>query len=251
LASFQTATWTEINAFRDHIAAEAEQAHWLTDAAQSLALALRKEFPSVVLARLFAVVRLERLPNTDAEVARRFAEKVGAAKLLVPSTSVLSLLGTAGVGSTWNNRTLSAEHLAVPLLSKELVEGAPMLAQLLADLKVDLACLDDARPIDSRRMLGGINQRFYVPSAKTARDAQGRFIIPARDFVAQYQIETVFGMAGAYVDGMIVAAIIFTTEHLQASTVDRFPSIIANFRMATTGAVLARRLYAPSGSIKG
>lgn len=246
MASFQSASWNEINAFRDRIASEAEKQHWLTDAAQCLTSALAIEFPSVVLARVFAVLPFERLPEVDAEVTQRFAEKAGAAELLVPTTPVLSLLGTSGIAPTWNNRAFSAGHLAIPLLSKELVEGAPMLAQLLADLKIDLAVLDDARPIDSRRLVGGTNQRFYVQSAKTALDARGRFIIPARDFVAKHKIETVFGMAGTYVDGMIVAAIIFTSEHLQALTVDRFPSIMANFRMATTNAVLARRIYAPT-----
>jgi hypothetical protein len=139
LASFRAATWNEINAFRERIATEASKAYCLTDAAQSFAAELLKEFASVVLARVFAVVPFERLPEVDAEVAQRFAEKVGAARLLVPSTPVLSLLGTAGVGATWNDRLFSNEHLAIPLLSKELVEGAPMLAQLLADLKLDLA----------------------------------------------------------------------------------------------------------------
>lgn len=245
MASFHTASWPEINAFRDRISTEASSAQWLTDAAQGLSAALLKEFTTVVLARVFAVVPFERLPALDAEIALRFAERVGAVELLVPSTPVLSLLGTSGVAADWNQREYSSGHLAIPLLSKQLVEGAPMLAQLLADLKLDLACLDDARPIDSKRMMGGTNQRFYVQSAKTALDAQGRFIIPARDFVAKYQIETVFGMAGAYVDGMIVAAIIFTTERLEAYEIDRFPSIIANFRMATTPAVIARRLFAP------
>lgn len=246
MVSFHTATWPQINAFRDRIATEAGTAHWLTDAAQGLSAALLKEFASVVLARVFAVVPFERLPELEAEVAVRFAEKVGGAELLVPTTPVLSLLGTSGVATAWNNRVSSSGHLAIPLLSKQLVEGAPMIAQLLADLKVDLACLDDARPIDSKRMMGGTNQRFYVQSAKTALDSHGRFIIPARDFVAKYQIETVFGMAGAYVDGMIIAAIVFTTEKLEANEVDRFPSIIANFRMATTPAVIARRIFAPS-----
>ena len=245
MASFQSASWSEINAFRERIASEAEKAHWLTDAAQWFTAALAKEFPSIVLARVFAVLPFERLPELDAEVAQRFAEKAGAAESLVATTPVLSLLGTSGVDPAWNNRAFSAGHLAIPLLSKAMVESTPMIAQLLADLKVDLACLDDARPIDSRRLVGGMNQRFYVQSAKTALDTRGRFIIPAREFVAKYLVETVFGMAGAYVDGMIVAAIIFTSEHLQALTVDRFPSIMANFRMATTNAVLARRLYAP------
>jgi len=248
LASFQTATWPEINAFREQIATEASKAHCLSDAAQGFSSALLSEFSSVVLARVFVVVPFERLPEVDAEVAQRFAERVGAAQLLRPTTPVLSLLGTAGVGATWNNRLFSSEHLAIPLLSKALVEGAPMLAQLLADLKLDLACLDDARPIDSKRMMGGINQRFYVQSAKTALDARGRLIIPAQDFVEKYRIETVFGMAGAYVEGTIVAAIVFTSERLEAQVIDRYPSIIANFRMATTTTVLARRIYAPSAS---
>jgi hypothetical protein len=250
LASFQTATWSEINAFREHIATEASKAHWLTDAAQSFSSALLKEFPSVVLARVFAVVPFERLPDLDAEIAQGFAEKVGAGPLLAPTTPVLSLLGTAGTDPSWNNRLFSSGHLAIPLLSKELVEGAPMLAQLLADLKLDLACLDDARPIDSNRMMGGINQRFYLQSAKTALDARGRLIIPARDFVTKHRIETVFGMAGAYVEGTIVAAIVFTSERLEAQVIDRYPSIIANFRMSTTAAVLSRRIYAPGTSFE-
>ena len=245
MASFQTATWPEINAFRERIATEAAGAHCLTDAAQGLSAALLKEFPSVILARVFVVVPFERLPDVDAEVAQRFADRLGAAELLVPSTPVLSLLGTSGVVATWNNRLFSSSHLAIPLLSRELVENAPMLAQLLADLNPNWAYLDDARPIDSKRMIGGTNQRFYVQSAKTALDARGRLIIPDRDFVATHRIETVFGMAGAYVDRMVVAAIVFTSERLEPQVIDRYPSIIANFRMATTAAVLARRIYGP------
>jgi hypothetical protein len=240
-----SASWPEINDFRAQVSARVEKDLWLTDASRHFASLFVERFPSVVLARVFAVVPFERLPAVDAEVARAFAEKLGAAQLLVPNTPVLSLLGTSGIVAAWNQRASSAGHLAIPLLSRELVEGAPMIAQLLADLKVDLACLDDARPIDSKKMLGGTNQRFYVPSAKTAVDARGRFVIPSRDFVERHRIETVFGMAGAYVDGMIIAAILFTTENLDVGTVDRFPSIIGNFRMATTTAVLARRIYGP------
>lgn len=243
MSSLSSASWAEINDFRAHLTARVEKELWLTDASQHFASLIVERFPSVVLARVFAVVPFERLPNLDAEVARAFAEKLGAARLLVPNTPVLSLLGSSGAEAAWNQRAFSAGHLAIPLLSRELVEGAPMIAQLLADLKVDLACLDDARPIDSKKMLGGTNQRFYVRSAKTAVDARGRFVIAAREFVERHQIESVFGMAGAYVDGMIVVAILFTTENLDAATVDRFSSIIGNFRMATTTAVLARRIY--------
>jgi len=49
----------------------------------------------------------------------------------------------------------------------------------------------------------------------------------------------------AYVDRMVVAGIVFTSERLEPQVIDRYPSIIANFRMATTAAVLAiEHLYA-------
>jgi hypothetical protein len=120
-----------------------------------------------------------------------------------------------------------------------------MIAQLLAALKVDLARLDDGRPIYSRPMLGSTNQRFYVPSARSARDVRGNLVIPAQEFVARHNVETVFGMAGSYVDGMLVATILFTTENLGSLTVDRFPSIISNFKMVTTDLVLGHRIYRP------
>ena len=221
---------------------------WLSDAAQHFAEALRREFPTVVLARLFAVMPFQRLPAADRDVARAFAASAGAEPLLLASTPVLSLLGTSGTNPRWNDRNASQGHLAIPLLSKELVEGAPMLAQLLADLKVDLAELAEPRAIDSKRMLGGTNQRFFVPSARTSTDDRGRFVIPARDFVEQHRLETVFGMGGKYVDGTLIAAILFTTEALDSATVDRYPSIMGNFRMATTTALLADRIYRPTAT---
>jgi hypothetical protein len=158
---------------------------------------------------------------------------------------VLSLLGSHGAELAWRARERSSGHLAIPLLSEAMVEGAPMIAQLLSALKVDLARLDDGPPIYSRPLLGSTNQRFYVPSARSARDVRGNLVIPAQDFVSLHNIETVFGMAGSYVDGMLIAAILFTTESLDSLTVDRFPSIISNFKMVTTELVLARRVYGP------
>ena len=249
MSSFTSITWPELNAFREQVSTQVSKDEWLSDAAQHFAEALVRAFPSVVLARVFVVLPFERLPETDAEVVRQFAKRVGAEPLLQKNTPVLSLLGTNGAHPRWNDRRHSAGHLAIPLLSKELVEGAPMIAQLLADLKLDWADLVETRTIDSKRMLGGNNQRFFVPSAQTTTDDRGRFVIPSREFVKQYRVETVFGMAGSYVSGMLVAAILFTTEQLDAATVDRYPSIISNFRMATTDSVLAGRIHRPSTSL--
>jgi hypothetical protein len=83
------------------------------------------------------------------------------------------------------------------------------------------------------------------PRTRRARDVRGNFVIPAQDYVAQYNVQTVFGMAGSYVDGTLVATILFTTESLDSLTVDRFPSIISNFKMVTTDLVLGRSVCAP------
>lgn len=118
-----------------------------------------------------------------------------------------------------------------------------MIAKLLADIDVDLAALDDGRPIATRRLLGGKNGMFYVPDAPTAMDSRGRNIIPDRNFVTKYDIHTVFGMGGAYLDGTLVISIIFATEKLDRLLVDRFPSLIANFKMATAKLIDQRRIF--------
>jgi hypothetical protein len=240
------AKWDHINAFRDRVTNEIPGETWLTGAAQRFASLFAGTFPSIVLARVFVVVPFEDLPAPEAEFAAQLAERLGPRELLGPKTPVLSLLGSQGTEVAWCERTRSAGHLAIPLLSKATVEGTPMIAQLLAALKVDLARLDDGRPIHSRTMLGSTNQRFYVHSAKSARDTRGNLMIPAQDFVARYNVETVFCMAGSYVDGTLTATILFTTESLDSLTVDRFPSIISNFKMVTTDLILKRRIYGPA-----
>jgi hypothetical protein len=239
----KTATWAEINAFRELVATESAREPSLCAAAQRFARLFVEQFQSVVLSRVFAVVPCVRLPEAERELAARVSAQLGAAELLHPDTSVLSLLGTAGAEPSWNARALSAGHLAIPLLSKEIVQSIPMIAQLLADLKVDLAWLDDDRLIASRPMLGSSGQCFYVANAMEARDSRGRFIIPSQDFVTKYRVETVFGMAGSYLDGTLLVAITFTKEALDKLTVDRFPSIISNFRMATSALVMKGRVY--------
>lgn len=238
------ATWPELDSFRERVSAEVAVEKTLCAAAQRFVTAFRNEFPSIALARLFAVVPFSSLPRHDGLMAERFAERVAARDLLLPNTPVLSLLGTSGVEASWNDRSKSQGHLAIPLLSRELVEGIPMIAQLLSDIGVGLSWLDPERAIPSRRLVGSMNQCFYVARASTATDARGRLIIPSQSFVTDHRIETVFGMAGTYVDGTLVAAILFSTEKLEKAVVDRYPSTIANFKMATSALATGRHLYA-------
>jgi hypothetical protein len=243
VATLQSASWGEIDAFRDTIAQTITGESTLCSAAQKFVTSFVALFPSVVLSRMFAVVPFKRLPELDAAAAAQFAETVQASSLLLPTTPVLSLLGSCGTNPDWNDRLCSTGHLAIPLLSSALVEGIPMIAQLLADVGVGLSWLDDGREMDSRRMLGSANQCFYVAKASVSRDSRGRLIIPSQAFVDEYGVQTVFGMAGGYVDGTMLAAISFSSEAVQKTAIDRFPSLIANFKMATTALVLSGRIY--------
>ena len=233
-------TWTEIAEVRDAVKA-LDDAPTVQAAAQRFTRLLVETYPTVVLARLFLVLPASALPAAEQEVARGL---VGDSGVLKPKTRVLSLLGTAGRHPDWNDRARSHGHLAIPLIDRSFVRGAPMIAKLLADLEVDLAGLDSGLPIATRRMVGGSNGTFYVPDAITAIDDRGRYIIPARDFVTRHGVRTVFGMGGAYLDGTLAVAIVFTSELLDRVMVGRFPSFIANFKMATARAQAADALYA-------
>ena len=231
-------TWAEIDALRARVVGTSATAE---EAAQRFTGLFVDEFPSIVLARLFIVLPFEELPAAEQSIARACVQ---GDPRLGPRTPVLSLLGTRGREPAWNDRTLSRGHRAIPLLDREFVRGAPMIAKLLADLEVDLAGLDDRGPILTRRLLGGRNCAFYVPDVETVRDAEGRHIIPDRAFVEKHHLRTAFGMGGAYVDGTLAVAILMTTEALERLVIDRFPSFIINFKMATAELVAAKRIYA-------
>lgn len=228
LRSFTDAEWPQIEQLRARVN-ELANAESLVGAAQGFVEIFSAAFASVVLARLFAVLPAGTLPPTE----RTFAAAL-AGGALTESTPVLSLLGTAGQGEGWSERTASVGHRAIPLLSSATIDEAPMIAKLLADLGADLQALDAGGMIATRQLLGGRNGTFFVPDARTAVDSRGRHVIAARDFADAFAIRTVFGMGGAYLDGTMAVAIIFCSEELDRLTVDRFPSFIASFKMATS-----------------
>lgn len=217
----------------------------LEGAARAFADTFVTTFESIVLARVFAVLPFGELPAHERAFAERLAGGAGDPRL-GPGTDVLTLLATRGVDPSWNDRTASRGHLAIPLIDKSFVQGAPMIAKLLSDLSLDLRGLDPGAPIVTRRLLGGQNGTFYVADAQEAQDEAGRDIIPARAFVSSQQIRTVFGMGGAYADGTLVVAIFFTRELLDRALVDRFPSLISNFKMVTAQAQTSGKVFAVS-----
>ena len=246
MPTIHDATWPQIEGLRASIEANLEVAPTLVDAADALCAGLATAYSTVALARVFLVVPYKTLPPAEQAVAAALATTLGRTGDLEPTTPVLSLLATRGVEAAWTKRESSAGHRAIPLLDARFVEGAPMVAALLASLRVDLAALRGDPSVELRKLAGGLNARFYVPDAQTTLDARGRHIIAARDFVSKYRVRSVFGMGGAYMSGALIVAIVFTTEVLTPAEIDRFPSFIGSFKITTAKLVERNALFAPS-----
>jgi hypothetical protein len=231
------ASWSDIEALRAQIVAGKPES--IQQAAEQLTALLVTRFSTIILARVFLVLPLDQLPADDSAFARAIVDDD---PRLTATTPVLTLLGTHGRRPEWNDRTRSERHLAIPLLDRESVLAAPMIARLLADLEVDLQGLGTGGPIATRMMVGGRNAMFYVPEARTARDELGRPIIQPK-FAAAHGVESVFGMGGAYLDGTLALAIVFCAERVDRVVADRYGSLINSFKMATLEPKNAGRIW--------
>jgi len=231
-----------VQELRSDLEPQLRKAPNLVTAAQRFVEMFTRSFDTVALARLFIVARYDTLAVPEQDTAAAFAKRVGRGTL-ESTTPVLSLLGTSGALPSWNRREKSNGHRAIPFLDRSLVDGAPMIAALLSSLNVDLVALRGDPAVQLRHLSGGLNARFYVPDARSTLDARGRHIIAAQDFVQTQGIRTVFGMGGAYMDGKIVVAIMFTRELLAELYVDRFPSFIGTFKLATSALASSGLVY--------
>jgi hypothetical protein len=238
MISFQSSTWSDIETLRSKLQEQSRTS--LEEAAQAFALTLAASSTTAILARVFVVVPMSKLSDSD----RQFATALVANDpLLEEQTPVLCLLGTAGREAQWCDRNQSSGHRAIPLLGAPFVQNVPMIAKLLADLDVSFVKLDQGTVLDTRPLLGGKNGAFFVDDARVTEDARGLRVIPSRDVVDAYGVRTVFGMGGAYLDGTLAIAIVFTSEVIDRLVADRFPSLISNFKMATSALLIRGAIY--------
>ena len=232
----------EAASLQKEVAAQLAGSETLLEAAQRFVAWLDEQFKNdLTLARLYATVPLRGLAGEDRSFVRRLLPE----GRVTPSEDMLalSLLGTAGMRPEWNVRTLSRGHLAIPLAGSAAVGAIPMVARLLTDFGINLADLDDPG-IATRRFAGGLNGLFYVEDARTAKDREGRLIIPAQDFVEAYGVRTVFGMGGSYLGGTLVAGILFCRQRVARREAELCASLITAFKTATTRQVGFGRIFA-------
>ena len=149
-----------------------------------------------------------------------FAKALLKADAIAPATRCLTLLGTAGDEPAWNSRRRSAGHQAIPLPSADIVEKAPMIAQLIRQFGLELN--DVVQPTTDlvRSLTGKTYGVFHVA------DAAGSPYIPAQtDFVARFGIRSVVGFGGSLPSGDLFAVILFTRVPVSSEAADRFRNL--------------------------
>ena len=149
-----------------------------------------------------------------------FARAVLQENPIASAIRCLTLMGTVGDESAWNSRRASVGHQAIPLPSTEIIEKAPMIAQLIRQFGLDLTDVIQPTADLVRGVTGKTYGVFHVP------DAVGSPYIPAqKDFVLKFGIRSVVGFGGSLPSGDLFAVILFARVPISTETADRFRNL--------------------------
>jgi hypothetical protein len=201
----------------------------LEDAAERAVEYLRSQFvdsdgaPACALVRFFKTHPYHDLPADLRGVVDAAAPEASAN----PDLRCLTLIATRGDEEAWNSRLTSRGHRAIPLVSVEMVQQAPMIAQLITQLGLPIANV--VRP--SRALLLDQEQTahnvFYVPRA-----IGSPHIVAQEEFVLRYGIQSVLGFGGLLASGDLFAAIMFSKVPISPDVADQFRVVGLNLKIA-------------------
>lgn len=234
MSTLSNCSLTEIRNLIDRIQSNLKNCARLQVAAQECARLLYAEFSeSIVLARVFMTLPFESLTPRGKAFVTELTGTKQIQHLLNDKTQVLSLLGTYGVRPEWRDRFQSRGHLGIPLLSAGFIESIPMVSRLMSDMGINTEWFDVTEPDVLVKSLGRAAGVFYVRDARTWLDHRNRKIVSAQDFVKEYNVKTVFGLGGSYLNGNFVAVIIFTRETLEQAQAEAFMALVNTFKATT------------------
>ena len=195
----------------------------MEDAAQGIARYLYDECGTAgsadracALVRVYKTHSYGRLPSD----LRAFADTAGQTGPYRRTVKCLTLLATVGDEPSWNSRRSSSGHQASPLPSSGIVEQAPMIAQLIKQMGLDVEAVINPSPDVVRALEGKTFNVFHVPNA-----LHSPFIPAQRDFVIPHGIRSVLGFGGLLRSGDLFAVIMFSRENIPRETADRFRGI--------------------------
>lgn len=178
--------------------------------------------PACALVRFFKTHPYHDLGPELQKVARAVVPDAPA----IPDLRCLTLIATRGEKPAWNSPRTSRGHRAIPLESVEMVQQAPMIAQLITQLGLPIASV--VRP--SRGLLldqaEAAHNVFYVPRALGSPH-----IVAQDDFVVRYGIESVLGFGGLLASGDLFATILFSKVPIPPETAEQFRVIGLNLKI--------------------
>jgi hypothetical protein len=177
---------------------------------------------SCTLARFYKTHAYGELPPD----LQDFAAGLLAGTEATPEMQCLTLMATAGARPEWNDRRLSRGHRAIPLPSPEIVEQAPMIAQLVRQMGLDIATVVRPSPDVLRSAAGKTYSVFHV------EEATGSPYIPAQaEFVVPHGVRSVVGFGGVQRHDFF-AVILFATVPIPRAAADRFRNIALDLKAA-------------------
>jgi len=246
MPAFQDVSHHDLLAIQDGLREQLRGAVSLEEAARQGVQALCRAFSGdVVLARLFLTLPFGTLPVELHRAAWNVVETQSLQAQMTPETPVLTLLATCGTRPEWCDRRRSHGHAAIPLSSRSFVDSIPMVARMLQDMGVDLGLKLENESALVQKILGaGWVGLFYVDDARSARDDQGRRVVPAVDFVEEHGVRTVFGLGKAYGNGSIAAFVVFTNKLLPRRQVEALVPYVNLFMASTFDLMRRGRIFA-------
>lgn len=192
------------------------------DAAQFVVEFLYRECGHPKAARSCALIRFYKTYRFAALEPRlqAFARKQLGAVEPMAQMKCLTLLASIGQEPQWCDPRESVGHQAIPLPSALIVEGAPMIAQLIREMGLDIS--DVIRP-DTAFLHDRVGKSYNVFHVE---QAVGSPHIPAqKEFVERYGVRSVLGFGGLLADGDLFAVIMFSRGRIPPESAMRFRNI--------------------------
>jgi signal transduction histidine kinase len=230
MASFTGFTLGDMTRLGAHLRCMGESAISIEEVARRVVESIRTDFVDpktghfeCPLVRFFKTERFDALDSDLQGFAVRMLRDGHGVR---PDMKCLRLVATVGEKAEWNHPSLSVSHRAIPLASRQLIEGAPMIARLLEQLGVRVEALLAREPelVDPP---GSAFNVFFVP------EASGSGCIPDQaHFVEPFGIASVLGFGGALPDGEIFVVILFSNVPITREVASLFRTLALNLEVA-------------------
>jgi hypothetical protein len=180
--------------------------------------------PACALVRFF---KTHPYQDLDPELQAAVRAAVPGRAAPAPDLRCLTLMATRGQEAAWNSPRTSRGHRVIPLTSVEMVQQAPMIAQLILQLGVPIAKVIRPVPTLLLDQAEKAHNVFYVEHALGSPH-----IVAQEEFVVPYGIKSVLGFGGMLASGDLFATILFSKVPVPPESAEHFRVIGLNLKIA-------------------